>query len=224
MLDEAQLLGLKDTHITLDANGLGLHSDCRAALSRLQARGLQQGFDLQVVSGFRSYERQLAIWNAKASGERPLFDENDRPLAVAELSEEALLHAILRFSALPGTSRHHWGTDLDVYDAAAVAPDYQVQLSTAEVTPSGVFGPLHEWLDVRIAAGECESFYRPYDRDRGGVAPERWHLSYQPLAEECVQLLSLQLVEAKLRTSDMVLKDTLLDLLPDIYQRYVVVT
>lgn len=221
MLSEAQVLGVDVTHIELDASGLGMHPDCRAALVRLQAQGLQQGFDLQVSSGFRSYERQLAIWNAKASGQRAIVDEADRPVDITKLSEEELLHAILRFSALPGTSRHHWGTDLDVYDAGAVAPDYQVQLSAAEVSASGVFGPLHDWLDERIAAGECEGFFRPYDRDRGGVAPERWHLSYRPLAEACEQALSLQLIEAHLRDSELVLKDKLLDLLPEIYQRYV---
>ncbi len=224
MLDEAQLLGLNDTHIALDGNGLGMHPDCRAALGRLQERAAEQGFNLQVASGFRSYERQRAIWNAKASGERLIFDEADQQLDIAELSEEQLLHAILRFSALPGTSRHHWGTDLDIYDAAAVEPDYQVQLSATEVTGTGVFCPLHEWLDGRLAAADCENFYRPYDRDQGGVAPERWHLSYQPLAAECMQILSLQLVEDNLRASDILLKDKLLDLLPEIYQRYVVAT
>ena len=38
----------------------------------------------------------------------------------------------MRWSAIPGSSRHHWGTDLDVYDAAAVTPDYQVQLTPQE--------------------------------------------------------------------------------------------
>jgi LAS superfamily LD-carboxypeptidase LdcB len=221
MLNEAQVLGVDVTHIESDASGLGMHPDCRAALLRLQAQAAQQGFDLQVASGFRSYERQLAIWNAKASGERPVFDEAGRALDIAVLTQEELLHAILRFSALPGTSRHHWGTDLDVYDAAAVASDYQVQLSAAEVTGTGVFCPMHDWLDARMAAGNCEGFFRPYDRDRGGVAPERWHLSYRPLAEACVQVLSLPLIEAHLRDSELVLKDKLLDLLPEIYQRYV---
>ena len=47
-----------------------------------------------------------------------------------------------------------------------------------------MFDPLHCWLDARIAAGLSHGFYRPYDRDRGGVAPERWHLSYAPLARQ----------------------------------------
>ena len=54
-------------------------------------------------------------------------------------------------AAVPGenASRHHWGTDLDVYDSRAVGEDYQVQLSPAEVAPGGpgsdAFTPLAWW-------------------------------------------------------------------------------
>ena len=40
----------------------------------------------------------------------------------APLAPDALIETILLWSALPGGSRHHWGTDVDVFDAAAVAP------------------------------------------------------------------------------------------------------
>ncbi|NIM47861.1 MAG: D-alanyl-D-alanine carboxypeptidase family protein, partial [Gemmatimonadales bacterium] len=86
----------------------------------------------------------------------------------------------LRWSALPGASRHHWGTDLDVYDLAARPEGYEVELIPEEVDAGGMFGPLHEWLDGRIAADAAFGFFRPYERDRQGVAPERWHLSYAP--------------------------------------------
>ena len=48
--------------------------------------------------------------------ERPLLDANNQPLDALQLGETERLHAILHWSALPGTSRHHWGTDLDIYD------------------------------------------------------------------------------------------------------------
>jgi hypothetical protein len=106
---------------------------------------------------------------------------------MSSLSAQDKLHAILRFSAIPGTSRHHWGTDLDIYDAAAMSPDYQLQLSPQEVAAGGLFDPLHCWLDERMAAGESRGFYRPYASDCGGVAPERWHLSYAPLSADYAQ-------------------------------------
>ena len=160
-LSEAQLLGLDDGHVEQGADGHSLHPDCRAAFERLQKRGREAGFDLQLASGFRSFERQLQIWNAKASGQRPLLDEQDRALDPARLSSQQLLEAILRFSALPGTSRHHWGSDCDVFDAAAVPKDYRVQLNSAEVSAGGLFAPLHEWLDQLIANDDCEDFIDP---------------------------------------------------------------
>ncbi len=63
--------------------------------------------------------------------------------------------------------------------------DYRLRLAPDEVEEGGAFAPLHDWLDERMAVGESEGFYRPYEVDRGGVAAERWHLSYAPLARSC---------------------------------------
>ncbi len=184
-LNSRQLTGLDESHLVTMPDGHRLRAAAAQAFAALQADARQAGFELAIASSFRPFSRQLAIWNAKASGLRPVLDDHNCPVAMAQLSPAQRLHAILRFSALPGTSRHHWGTDLDVYDAAAVAPDYRVQLSLQEVAVGGVFDPLHNWLDSRMAAGESHGFYRPYDKDRGGVAPERWHLSYAPLSIAC---------------------------------------
>ena len=35
---------------------------------------------------------------------------------------------ILEWSALPGASRHHWGSEFDVFDLAALPEGYRVQL------------------------------------------------------------------------------------------------
>jgi hypothetical protein len=159
-----------------------LHARAEAAFSRLRQAAADAGFDLRVASAFRSFERQRQIWNGKLRGERAVLDDRDRPIDLACLDPQQRLECVLRFSAMPGASRHHWGSDIDVFDAAAVTDDYRVRLDLAEVADDGVFGPLHCWLDERIERGESFGFFRPYDRDRGGVAPERWHLSFAPLA------------------------------------------
>lgn len=184
-LSVRQLTGLDESHLVTLPDGHRLQRAAARAFSALQEDARQAGFELAIASSFRSFSRQLSIWNDKASGLRPVYDDLDRAVAIEQLPPAQRVLAILRFSALPGTSRHHWGTDLDVYDAAAVAPDYRVQLSAGEVSAGGVFDPLHCWLDARMAAGESHGFYRPYDKDRGGVAPERWHLSYAPLSLAC---------------------------------------
>ena len=148
--DTDRLTGRDDSHLSF-RDGIGLTPACWAAFDALRADALAAGFELAIASGFRDFERQLAIFNAKASGSRPVHGEDGAELNVANLEDSARLAAILRFSALPGASRHHWGTDLDVFDAASLPPDYRVQLSPEEVAEDGIFGPLHAWLDARIA-------------------------------------------------------------------------
>jgi LAS superfamily LD-carboxypeptidase LdcB len=180
-MDESHLVDLPCGH--------RMREPAAQAFALLQADAREAGFDLVIASSFRSYERQLAIWNAKASGERPVYDEQDEPVGMSSLTPAQQLRAILRYSAIPGSSRHHWGTDIDVYDAAAVPAAYQVQLSAREVSSGGVFDALHCWLDQRMQANQSQGFFRPYAHDTGGVAPERWHLSFAPLALPCSGLL-----------------------------------
>jgi hypothetical protein len=108
-----------------------------------------------------------------------------------------------------------------VYDASAKPPDYEVELTPAEVDAGGMFAPLHEWLDTCIAEGKAFGFFRPYDRDRGGVAPERWHLSHAPIAREHARLLTPTLLRETLATTDMALADVVLRELDSIFERFV---
>lgn len=220
ILSERLLLGV-DEQSMVNHQGVGLHRDVLAPLTALQRDAEHAGFELRIASGFRSFDRQLAIWNAKASGQRPLYDQRGEPLDVDALSDEALMWAILRWSALPGASRHHWGSDLDVYDAAAVAADYPLQLSPEEVADEGVFGPFHCWLDRQLAAGAGYGFFRPYDEDRGGVAPERWHLSFAPLSARCEHARNISLLRPALMKADLLLKEPVLAHLDEIFERFV---
>jgi LAS superfamily LD-carboxypeptidase LdcB len=201
-----------------------VHQDLVEPFGELRRAAAAAGFDLRILSGFRSFERQLAIWNEKATGRRAVLDGAAAPLDITTLSPRELLFAILRWSALPGASRHHWGSDLDVYDQAARPPGYEIELLPEEVGPGGMFGPLHAWLDERIAAGTAFGFFRPYDRDRGGVAPERWHLSHAPTAARYERLLTPALLRATIGPADMRLKDVVLDLMDEIVERFVVNT
>ena len=162
----------------------------------LAVRAQLAGFALAVVSGYRSYERQLAIFNAKAQGRRAVMDDHGKVLPIDVLAPAQRLHAILRFSALPGTSRHHWGTDFDIIDRAAVPPHYTPQLEPREYSGNGPFAPLASWLAERIAADDAEGFFRPYDIDCGGVAPEPWHLSYRPATDGLRALQSAEVLVA----------------------------
>jgi LAS superfamily LD-carboxypeptidase LdcB len=153
-----------------------------------------------------------------------VLDSDAAPLDIEHLSERELVYAILRWSALPGASRHHWGTDLDIFDEKARPSDYDIELVPEEVDAGGMFAPLHEWLDEKIAAGTAHGFFRPYDEDRHGVAPERWHLSHAPVATPCEKGLTVDILRASISASELELKGTVLEHLEDIYQRFVINT
>ena len=126
--------------------------------------------------------------------------------------------AILAWSAIPGGSRHHWGSDVDVIDAAAMPDGYQVQLQPAEYAPDGVFARLAAWLDRHMGGF---GFFRPYGSDRGGAGIEPWHLSYAPVASPAIESLSLSVLRTAIVHGDMLGKEAVLDRLPEIYTRFI---
>lgn len=202
--------------------GAPVHRDVVRPLRALREDARTAGFDLTVLSGFRGFDRQLSIWNRKAGGELPVLDSDATPVDIRTLTERELVFAILRWSALPGASRHHWGTDVDVFDAATRPEGYEIELIPEEVDAGGMFAPLHDWLDTCMEAGEAHGFFRPYDRDRGGVAPERWHLSHRPMAATFERGLTVDRLHAVVSAGDIALKDTVLEHLEEIWNRFVV--
>ncbi|WP_255399449.1 M15 family metallopeptidase [Oceanicoccus sp. KOV_DT_Chl] len=140
---------------------------------------------------------------------------------MSQLDPWQQVQAILRWSALPGASRHHWGTDVDVYDAAAVTADYTLQLTASEVTGGGPFVAMHEWLDQQIQKGNADGFFRPYQTDLGGIAPERWHLSFAPVAIEYQHGWNVDVLIEQLSEQSMALKSVVLEHIEEIIQRYV---
>lgn len=214
-----QITGQTTDHLACLEENILLHAEVIEPLQALRQRAASEGIALAVASGFRSFERQLQIWNAKAQGLRPVLDSAGTPLDISLLSERELVFAILRWSALPGASRHHWGTDMDVWDRAAVAAAYRLQLLPAEYGSGGPFARLHHWLDSPIV--RALGFGRPYCADRGGVAPEPWHISYRPVAKNCEQTLSQQALATVIDTSAIQLKETILDHLDEIFSRFI---
>jgi len=218
-----QLNGQDDSSIVNHAVYGAIHQQLVQPFTALQTVAGQAGFDLAIASGYRSFERQLVIWNDKVVGRRAVLDSQGQPLDLTLLTSWQQVQAILRWSALPGASRHHWGTDIDVYDRAAVAANYPLQLSNEEVADDGPFGPLHQWLDRQIESGLVDGFFRPYQRDLGGIAPERWHLSYAPIAVYYQSQLTIDTLIQCLSAQPLLLKQVVLDHIEEIYQRFVLV-
>jgi LAS superfamily LD-carboxypeptidase LdcB len=218
-MNALELTGRARTHIIdIEQPPCSLHFEVVTSFLAMRDAAQRDGLDLQAVSSYRDHDRQLTLWNRKWRGERPLYGRDGRLLDPARLSEAQLVDAILTWSALPGGSRHHWGTDVDVIDAAAMPAGYQVQLLPSEYAPDGVFGRLTAWLDRHMSRF---GFFRPYRTDRGGPAVEPWHLSYAPVASEALEGLSLSLLRGVIAQGDMLGKEAVLERLPEIYTRFI---
>lgn len=175
------------------------------------------GSEISIISSFRDFERQSLIWNGKARGERKIFDDQGELVNTDELTSLELAHKIMRFSAIPGLSRHHWGTDIDIFDGLIMSKE-EVSLTAEEC--EGPMKKLHSWLDEKIANQEAFGFFRPYDSDLGGVAKEKWHLSYAPVAQELYEEYDLEVFTKNIDMSDIDLKGILLENAEEIFERY----
>ncbi|MCU7553863.1 M15 family metallopeptidase [Alteromonas sp. ASW11-19] len=212
-------LGQDNRYLADAGNGHRLHPDVLAAFLSMQDAASADGIDCQLVSAYRSFDRQVAIWNRKWRGGTTLYDASGQPLNFAELSDNDKLVAILTWSAMPGGSRHHWGTDIDVYDRQRVkAWGQPFELVDSEYRDDGPCAPLSHWLDIH--AGEF-GFYRPFNRFTGGVATERWHLSHRATATGFEQLRNQAALEQAIHAADLAGKAALLQSLSAFYPRYV---
>ena len=175
------------------------------------------GFDLVPVSSFRDFGRQRAIWNAKFRGERVALDRAGKPMDITALGPGARVEAILLWSALPGASRHHWGSDVDVADGKPMAAGYVPKLEVDEYRGGGPFAALSAWLGANMRRF---GFYRPYTRRGRGVQPEPWHLSYAPVAKPALARMSVRLLGRAIRGADVEGEAEILARLPAIRERY----
>ena len=218
-MNALELTGRARSHIVdIDEPRCSLHRDVALPFLTLRAAAASDGIDLIPVSSFRDFDRQLAIWNGKFRGERKMLDRGGVALDANALAPAQRVDAILWWSALPGASRHHWGSEVDVIDASAMPAGYQPQLEPAEFAPGGVFGRLSAWLDGNA---ERFGFFSPYRTERGGVQVEPWHLSYAPVAEAALNALTIDVLRAVVSAADIAGRDEVLQMLPEIHRRYV---
>jgi LAS superfamily LD-carboxypeptidase LdcB len=218
-LNSFELTGRARTHIVqFDEPRFAIHKDVQAPYFAMCAAAAKAGFAIQPFSAFRDFDAQLKIWNNKFLGERPLYDQHGVAQDYARLTAEEIVDLILNWSAVPGASRHHWGTDIDVIDTAHVPPDYHVKLLPSEYAEGGAFFALNNWLDENIARF---GFFRPYAKYQGGVYAEPWHLSYGPISIPALEALTFDVLREAVMENDVMGKEILLQRLPVIYESHV---
>ncbi|WHP47678.1 M15 family metallopeptidase [Mannheimia bovis] len=173
----------------------------------LQQGAKEAGFNLQPASTFRDFERQKLIWNMKFNGERKVHDDNGTAIDMSQLSDFEKCQAMLRWSAVPGSSRHHWGTEIDIFDPDLLPENTQLLLEPWEYLEGGYFAELTEWLH---AHAEQFGFYFPFDGTHNRVGFEPWHISYRPIAAEYEKLFADEMLRSAWQDEDVAGKECLL--------------
>ena len=217
-MNPLQLTGQVQTHLVEFAPNRLLHKAVISDFTALQQAAKQHGFTLHIASAFRSFERQLQIWNKKYSGEAVILDKNEVAIDLSKTTEIEKLYKLLHWSALPSSSRHHWGTDIDVYDPTLLPQNKSLQLQKNEYVAGGYFSELTHWLTDNV---EEFGFYHPYKNDQGGVAQEPWHISYFPLSESFLSQLDLDLISDTLKAHSVLGQSLIQQELPTIYEQYI---
>ena len=200
-----QAFGLTQAHLQASGRYKNIvHKSVIVDLEKLIAAATATDIAIKIISGYRSFDRQLSIWNAKATGQKPIFDSAGNTINIANISDSDKVKAICLYSAIPGLSRHHWGSDFDIVDANV--ENSAIQLTAVEAATK--YKKLHSFLDNYLPQ---TAFFRPYAEYSGKVAAEPWHISYRPLADQYSKIITQELFLELLATAKIQLKSTLIN-------------
>jgi LAS superfamily LD-carboxypeptidase LdcB len=146
------------------------------AFEQMAAAAQKEGIVLKVISGGRNFNMQKSIWERKWNARRPNF-KSDKETALD----------ILKYSSMPGTSRHHWGTDLDIN---SLEPSYFA---------SGKGKKEYDWLQKNAGSfGFCQTYDNKQASGRSGYSEEKWHYSYMPISSVLLSQYNEQITFEKL--------------------------
>lgn len=153
-----------------DRAGLYLHQATYAAFKQMHAAAAADGINLVIRSATRNFASQKGIWEAKWNGTRKIENGKDASIAYPNPKDRAL--KILEYSSMPSTSRHHWGTDIDLNNF------------NNDWFESGEGLKIYTWLQANAADyGFCQPYTEKGTQRPNGYNEERWHWSYMPISK-----------------------------------------
>ena len=142
-----------------ERDSLLLRKETYEAFKKMYAAAAKEGIKLTIISATRNFNYQKGIWEHKWA---------DLSKTIADPTARA--KRILQFSAMPGSSRHHWGTDID-FD----------NLSNAYFE-KGSGKKIYDWMKKNAP---LYGFGQPYTVGRPtGYNEEKWHWTYLPLSKD----------------------------------------
>jgi LAS superfamily LD-carboxypeptidase LdcB len=138
-----------------------LRKQAYQAFVEMASAAANAGIHLEIISATRSFSYQKGIWERKWNQPKYMGWNN------LEKAKD-----ILKYSAMPGSSRHHWGTDIDLN---ALENSY---------FSSGEGKKIYDWLCANAPKyGFAQVYTSREPSRRPGYAEEKWHWSYLPLAD-----------------------------------------
>jgi LAS superfamily LD-carboxypeptidase LdcB len=165
-----QLIGKDESDIVGDSYTTKMHRDAAKAFQKMKIEAAKVHIDIELVSAYRSFQRQKEIYEAKY-----------KKYTKQGLSPMDAIKKIIEYSTIPGTSRHHWGTDIDIIDGNA-KPRPKSVLQPELFHGDGPFCKIKDWLTENA---NFFDFYEVYtnDANRKGFKYEPWHFSYAPVSK-----------------------------------------
>ena len=149
----------------LCSKSMYLQKEVIVAFQQMKLSAASEGVSLRIISGTRNFWEQKAIWERKwnANLQRHGVSANNA-------------REILKYSSMPSSSRHHWGTDIDINN---LSPTYFT-------TGKGLKEVL--WLRKNANKFGFIEVYSPRASGRlTGYEPEAWHWSYSPLSSQYLE-------------------------------------
>lgn len=169
-----------------------LEKESAEAFARMRDALRKDGIEVVALSGFRSFERQREIWNRKIEK------------FLKEVGEDEAVRLVLRHSAFPGTSRHGWGTDVDIAGIKKV----ESPLEHEHYRDGGVYHDLYLWLKEN---GERFGFHQVYIVPSEKRDVEEWHWSYAPSSRKYLKIFLKEIRPDFLRGRGILLEERVLD-------------
>ncbi|MDP8245779.1 MAG: M15 family metallopeptidase [Candidatus Hinthialibacter antarcticus] len=166
-IPESELLG-KTAPSLFDGVNFNFRQEAADAFVKMQNAAKKDGIKIYSVSSYRGFKHQLGIWNRKYSNYQKRMKK-----------PEDIIAAIVEFSSIPGTSRHHWGTDADLVDDSQKRP--RNLLYSNHFLKGGLYENFYRWMKTHASEFGFHEVYTD-DPERSGYKFEPWHWSYAPLS------------------------------------------
>ena len=163
-----------------DRPGLFLHKEAYEAFKEMYQAALAQDIKLVIRSATRNFDYQKGIWERKWTGETILSDSTNAAIDIDDPVDRAI--KILEYSSMPGTSRHHWGTDIDLNSFNNKRFEYGDGLK------------VYNWLQANASRfGYCQPYTEKNEMRPEGYNEEKWHWTYTPISKMLTKMAEKKL-------------------------------